>query len=673
MAVGNISLRWRGDGWLGRFDAIGPQALIMLASGLIALVLFATRAPLPFSIDEVIYSHMAASMWEHGTLHIDPAALPAASPPPQLMLTQAVDGHVFPEYPSGYAVIAAPFYGLLGVHGLILLNVLAFIATMGLTFRVGRNMYGRDTEALIATIGLMGTSFLTSYVGVIWPHMLALALIMGACERLTSHMRTAGGPTLRNLVLAGLLIGLSVTVRVEPLIVVAALTIWLTLFGAPSQRLAPSAFLLGTAPSLLVAAALNFAKFGVFSPVSYGREAGAASLGMYVPVLVFLCVLVIAGSLIDPGRGRAAALIAAVRARIASLSVLQRWAAGGAVALAIVAVPSVAALISNMYVLVADLQMMDTDRASGAIRTDADGYLMFLHVHKKALLQSMPVLIIAFGTLFALFSGRHLAQRTLSFAVAGALIVFYSLSQWDGGFSYNMRYFLVCLPFLSLLAADYVVRSLEGRWETGDWAAARWGVIACAAGFVVAVGAGLPAGLYKLYGPLLVAGGLLALVIAFALRPQLARTLRSAWVGLVTAALGIGVMHSVGDLIGQTRFVNERADKIAYTASVLPEDALVLTTVEELFFSASLDEVTVANPLRFAKGHETASTLVAAFRAEGRCVYVHMPEIGAFDGFLARLGGEWHEQRLPHGAGAMAQLTDQGPRCALSGALTPAE
>lgn len=82
---------------------------------------------------------IASSVWEDGDLKYSLDDLnrfredyPIVSGPRGLFLKQAGDGSLFFAKPYLYGAVAAPFYGLLGIDGFIVLNVLCLVA-IGLT------------------------------------------------------------------------------------------------------------------------------------------------------------------------------------------------------------------------------------------------------------------------------------------------------------------------------------------------------------------------------------------------------------------------------------------------------------------------------------------------------------------------------------------------------------
>ena len=88
------------------------------------------------------------------------------------------------------------------------------------------------------------------------------------------------------MVVAGLAIGLALNIRTDAALAMPPLALWaLATFRRP--YLALFCLTVGLAPGVLTAAALNLAKFGIFSPVTYGRQGttgGATSLSYYAPL-----------------------------------------------------------------------------------------------------------------------------------------------------------------------------------------------------------------------------------------------------------------------------------------------------------------------------------------------------------------------------------------------------
>jgi len=179
------SISSTGDRRQARFVPVWP-ALILLA--MIALALLFPSGV--FTIDEAIYLEMARAMAETGSLSL--AGNGGVEDAPALLrrFTHDVGGQAMPQYPSGYALIAAPFYAAFGLNGLILLNALSACAAVLLTQRLARLLYGDENLAWLAAGLLAGATFMSTYAFGVWPHMLHLALLLSGVERVVCGLQS---------------------------------------------------------------------------------------------------------------------------------------------------------------------------------------------------------------------------------------------------------------------------------------------------------------------------------------------------------------------------------------------------------------------------------------------------------------------------------------------------
>ncbi|NNL90376.1 MAG: hypothetical protein HKP25_15045 [Marinicaulis sp.] len=242
---------------------------ILFALGVIMALAAFLAPPSPFIIDGGVYLDMARSMADHGALHIVAADAPEDAPALAKYLTHEFGGKIFPQYPSGYAILAAPFYMLFGVHGLMLLNAIGAGLSIWLTWRAAAKLYDVETARIAAALLCLAT-FLLNYSFSIWPHSLTLAICLAAvnfaidgADEKDARQRSV------KFALAGASIGVAINIRVDAILFAPILLVWMKLFARSHDRISPPAFLVGLIPGLVAASLLNDAKFGVFSPFSY--------------------------------------------------------------------------------------------------------------------------------------------------------------------------------------------------------------------------------------------------------------------------------------------------------------------------------------------------------------------------------------------------------------------
>lgn len=298
--------------------------------------------------------------------------------------------------PPLYAFLALPF-SFLGWRGLIALNTLSFLVAAWLVFRLTERHSEARAAPWIATCAFVFGSFNVEYAQGMWPHMLSVALCLGAFS-LASDVR-ADARALRALG-AGALAGLAAGVRYQNIAFAGLVGLGLLLWA--NRRLVMSALYgLGIGLPLAASSIINHQRFGSWNPVSKG-------------------------------------------ARYTNLSIVK----GGG---------------SNwldaphaIWAKVVDFRA-HPPIGSGAPGTwgwapDGNGAFVFMGTVKKALLQSSPWLVLAFGLAAAAWWRRSMPlskrneARAMSLLLAGILGMFALAGFRHDGLCFNQRYFLELLP-----------------------------------------------------------------------------------------------------------------------------------------------------------------------------------------------------------------------------------
>ncbi|MEM9738627.1 MAG: hypothetical protein AAF829_02075 [Pseudomonadota bacterium] len=626
---------------------------LLFALSIVAALL---RPPYAYSIDDVIYVEMARAFWENGVLFISGRGGVAGAPELVLNLTHGIEGRVYPQYPALYGILAAPFYGLAGVRGLVFLNAIGFFAVLWLTLRSVGHLYGLALDRRFVAGLLAFATFMPAYAMGIWPHMFALALVMAAIERATAHLSLKERPDPLSLVLAGLWMGAAIAIRVDSVMPAIAVVFWLALFGAPTVRSAPLWFLFGALPFLFLASALNGEKFGTYIPISYGPKVGPDGIGAYTVHLVVVGVVLALACWINPGASRAKAVLSRFKSPLFLVPLLL-----AGLTLAVLVEP-LRKVFWNAYVLVADLQQLDEWQLDGAVRRDADGYIHVVGVYNRALLQSAPFLVLAAIALTGLASGRRVVARSLCVLVAGSVIGFYSLNQYHGHYSHNMRYFLAALPFLVILSVDGFTSLCRGVGTRLRRISLMHGVAIGAIVFAVLWLSPLPKPFTTFYPPLFAAAALLftSLIVALVNTSSLVKRI---WLTTTGVAIGLSIVASWADVVGQNQSAGREGPITEAAANTLPAGALLVTSIEEHFLTAPKAGIHMVSAVR--EDGQVARAAIAAFRADGRCVYVHTPRTLEW----LTIEGDWSSVMLPglSGTGAtMMQPSHQSARCALT-------
>ncbi|MEM8936382.1 MAG: hypothetical protein AAGC77_08255 [Pseudomonadota bacterium] len=591
------------------------ESPVVLGALLFLLTIGAFLAPpMTFIIDGAMYLEMARAMAERGSLHIAENGGVEGAPPLWTHLTHVVGDRVYPQYPSGYAFLATPFYSTFGVRGLMLMNALSVFCAVILTYQITIKLYTDRWIAGAASLVFLFATFITTYAFSIWPHGLAIALWLGAVYIGVLGSQTKSGKTQSAyFAAAGALIGIGVNIRLDAVLLLPILILWLRLFVLPAHRLAPPFLCLGAAPGFVFAAYLNFLKFGIFTPLTYGpSEPGNAVASAYALLMALGAVGLIGICLVN---------VSEIIKKIGYRRVAVAAAIGFALALVFVW-PMAFRVAKGVYVLVINLQAHDAYYQAGVDRNDY-GHLLFWGYPKKALIQSIAFLPLIIIPLVYALRGRHLNAVMLASLSIAAPIVFYSLNQWHGGGSYNMRYFIPALPFIAMLSA-VTLRHIAGA--LGEPTRPYWLGGATLAGLIfvsmLTIGGAddalfAPAALYPQW---LIAVICLTTMLVFLARPKRLWVARSAMAG-AALAISYSAFVSLGDESGNEQ---TRAEQLALSNAAidaLPRNAFVLTPLPVFFINAPDKDI----QMMVATEDNAATSVQAlrAFEAAGRCVYAH--------------------------------------------------
>lgn len=592
------------------------RSLLAICAIVVAVIALRLAPAAAFSIDDVIYIDMARAMARQGSLFVAANGGVEGAPVLAKNLTVVVDGKAAPQYPSGYAYIAAPFYAAFGVSGLILLNALSGIAALVLTYSIANRLYGDRKTALGAAAILAFGGYWPNYLFGVWPHMLALAIVLGGVRLALAALGEPSGRRSLALAMAGAVLGSGVSVRIDIILALISIFFWLRFFATPARRSDAIVLAMGAAPGLMLAALLNDAKFGLLTPFTYGQSGGFVGLGQYAAAIAVAGAAVICALAIDVSRLRVAAFI--VRRRREALA-----AAAIATLCALLADEDSRTYFQSLFVLVFDLQALPDTRFQPGLVRDEFGQIAYWGLPKKALLQSLPYAALLIIPLAGFFAGKRVKAASLLLALMCAPIAFYGLNFWHGGMSYNMRYFLPCLPFIAILTASTLNdlrRSLpptalrHGLFAVG--LGAFGGLTFTTLGEAVDAQWRTPLALY----PQLTLAAALAVAAILSVFGDRARSARAAF-ALGLAAIGYAGALGLNDEI---RYEGERAARLSLDAAhenALRPGDLVVTPAVESFVRAQSRGVAVFHLTRGREGD--AAEAARAFANSGRCVLGH--------------------------------------------------
>ena len=129
--------------------------------------------------------------------------LPEAHGPRGMFLKRNEDGELFYAKPFLYAALAAPFYGIFGTSGFIILNFMAIIIIATLTFNATKKIYGPGNSHILAMAFIFLSPFI-AWVPIMHPDIIiALLLFTGG------YLLLAGNKT-NTVILGGFVLGLAV-------------------------------------------------------------------------------------------------------------------------------------------------------------------------------------------------------------------------------------------------------------------------------------------------------------------------------------------------------------------------------------------------------------------------------------------------------------------------------
>ena len=592
-------------------------AMLAVAGAMLALIGAAFFPPAAYSIDEAVYIDMAQAFAERGAFDVTPQNLPSGA------TVMAKSDHLvhiqgeraIPQYPALYGVIAAPFFWALGVKGLFFLNALSGVFSLWMTHRIAHQLTKDEWVARASVLILGAASIFAGYVFAIWPHMLALAFVLGGANATLAAGEHKNRIGIIAATGAGLVFGLGAGVRVDVILAAVAGFFWLRLFARPSNRIVSLALVAGLAPGLLLMAAINQAKFGVFNPFSYGAEAGSISISHHLKVIGAAGLAAMLALIVDVSSKPVASVIGAVRrAPVFAL------AAGCALILALITVifPS---LYGGAWLMLVDIQSYGGPARPG-LEKDVYGYWDFWGTPKKALLQSMPWTALIVAPLIAACRGRRTATVAFPALFAAAFIAFFAMRGWHGGMGYNMRYYLPAAPFLAILAAISLsdLRAVFERHRNLALRSAAAGIVLVMLTYALSPFYGAFSVPLRLYPQLLLAGGLFGAVAVFAFQSD-NRYAETCAAALAVVALAFAAMVSLFDAHG---YFKDRARYVpydrAYTA-MIDGDSVVFSRFDELLVGASLNGAMVVRVTD--ENHDEIASVINAYNRADRCIYAH--------------------------------------------------
>ncbi len=525
-----------------------------------------------FTIDESSYIASIVGL-QDGTLAVE--ASTNLAPSPELYGFDAAPrgrplvAPVASSSPPLYAPIALPF-SLLGVRGLMALQILSFLACAALVFTFVRRIAQRDDVAWLAFVTFVVGSFTLEYAQAIWPHALSMALVMGAFE-LASRVRAGASPWLAAG--AGACVAIAAGLRYQNIVLVAAVALGLAFVPRPRLRAALLAFVIGAAPVILASSFMNHVRYDSWNPISKG------------------------GGYLEVARGRSQSADIVVEA------------------------------FTSTWGRVVDYSVWPV---SPDLTKDADtGAITLGKYTKKALLQSAPWAIVPLiAMMFALRRRSSSAvvdpTRTellaMGVIVAGTLGTFaiFGFKRYDG-WSFNQRYFLELVPLLACGVALVIARAALPLRHllTGVMAGA-------ALGFAVLFVDAQWRGFALMKIPFVLALGACA---AWYLASR-AKVSIAAFVAVLGISLGWAASMQLGDDLPGSRWIRlANAERLAHLEPYIPDEPTVLFTYggnKDAYGPLLLDHDILIVDTWIDEGKTARAVIDSAFAA-GRRVFILAP------------------------------------------------
>lgn len=593
--------------------------LIAAIAGVIAIMGSFLTPVTAFNTDEVAYIEMARAMAERGSLFVDHQAAPADAPAltRTYWVATAHGDRVVPQYPSGYALVAAPFYKLFGLKGLVLMNAIAGFLALWLTWKIALRMTADETIAATALLIAAFASYISSYMFAIWPHALALGVVLAGVLLVLDAAEKQGRDRYWRASAAGLFFGLGMFFRMDAVLLAAAVFFWLRLFALPKDRLIAIVFLVSLIPALWLSAWINEIKYDIFQPFTYGpKEDSNDNFYNYVLFGAVGIGGLIFSFVIDTSQAWVRRAVDAVRQpKVLGLCAI----AIGAIALF---VDPLFSLLRGVYVLTFDIQALAKENFVEGLYRNHYGQIDYWGLPKKAFFQNLPFAALALAPIMMFFRGVNVKTTGFCLLIIGAPLAFYSIRSFQGGMTFNMRYFLPMIPFVAILSAvalGEIQRKANLSPKTFRYslfAGAFAGVLFYSTLSTLHAPWAIPLSLYPQLAVFLALGAVVIYEF-FADTPGVNKTALI----LSGIAFGYASILSLNDAAGNTNIRVRTVEFEQAHPGLFKPGSLVLSSREHALVGASLNGVHVS---RAETGEEDITAqAIAAYINDGRCVYIH--------------------------------------------------
>lgn len=483
-----------------KISTVQIKISVLLVLGLLhVLVTLFFTVPGYLLIDEIVYHWASRDFAQTHGFEILNGYTEFPSPEMHHHFTSPYNGRLVSQYPYLFTIISYPFYRIAGYHGLFLVNSLAFVGVVLLCYATARKCFEDTDLSLNACLILVLGTFAWEYSQSAWPHSTSALFIMAAFYLFVrSYYDKEESKSLLWALGAGLVAGFAPSIRMEATLLYPALILPF-LFARPWRPTEALAVVAGVLPGLTTLALVNYVKFGVLSPFSYG---GPVTLSPYLVAALLgllLVVWVLTRRTYEPFSH-------------ANRKIL--YLAAGAVVVALIVVPQTRSFLANVlynaWVSVIDISYLDPGLVRPSMSRTPGGGVIYIGAHKKALLQSMPFLAVLLIPLVRIVKGHHDYPPLVVLFLMPVTTVgyygyaFYHSGAFEGGLCLNYRYGIPVLPFLAILCA-YSVREMRRRWGEPLSFRVSAGICFVTASIFFILVRQVPTGLTDLEFPLLVA------------------------------------------------------------------------------------------------------------------------------------------------------------------------
>jgi Dolichyl-phosphate-mannose-protein mannosyltransferase len=440
--------------------SIKTLVLIFLLAAQLFVTFFVT-VPGYLSIDEAIYHWTVRDFASTGGFEIwnGYGEFPSVELAHTFLRVHA--GRPVSQYPYLFPLLSLPFYYMAGYFGLFVLNSFSFVGLILLCIATTKRLFGDYDLALNSALILVLGTFAWEYSQAAWPHSTSLFISMAAFYLFVRAYRSEKSRTVLGFaLLAGIVAGFAPGIRLDAVLVLPCLILPF-LFSRPWRPVEAATLLVGAVPGLAVLTATNYIKFDVMTPFSYGTS--HAGYGQSIPGAP---VVIVALALALAWVATRSAVVSFLRSRLGRKgSVMAVIVFGAVVPIAVLMNPAVRAksveTARTAYTSLVDIRSVDSDLRLPAMHRSQGGGVIYGGSHKKALLQSLPYLVILILPILSLArTKRDLPQLIVLSLVPVLTIGFYSFFVYGyGGLCLNYRFFLPALPFIAILTA-YSLREL---------------------------------------------------------------------------------------------------------------------------------------------------------------------------------------------------------------------